>query len=216
MGKKRSSGWESVLADAGSTRSGEITRPFASSAWVHSAINFVTNPISGLPLIFTEDRRGGDVRIEDPALTTFWERPGMTRGAKRTGATSWRRRPGGSCSRGRRFRILDDLGWRVASRVRLILALRQDLHEITSGAGRELIGWNWTDGRGARHALIPEQVIHIKKWNPYDDIRGLADWEAARIAADADYAAGLLRAQPGTQQRRPRALCDREKRRGLR
>ena len=56
----------------------------------------------------------------------------------------------------------------------------------------ELIGWIYTDANKKRGTLIPDQVIHLKNWNPYHDINGLSEWEAAMIAAESDYAAGTF------------------------
>jgi hypothetical protein len=94
---------------------------------------------------------------------------------------------------GEAFWILDD-SWLARGTMRspLIVGRPQDMHEITGGAGRELIGWTMTDGSGTRHALIPAQVVQLKMWNPYDEIRGLSEWQCAQIAADADYASGTF------------------------
>ena len=35
-------------------------------------------------------------------------------------------------------------------------------------------------------------MIHIKCWNPYDEIRGLAEWETVAVAGEADYLAGVF------------------------
>ena len=190
---KSSGQWTRMFADAGGGNSGSINNPYAKSAWVHSAVRFVSNPISQVPVVFTEDRRGGDVVIEDPVLTAFWERPAMTRGGRMNRSDFVEATVGFLKLYGEAFWILDD-SWvaRGGSRSPLILARPQDMHEITGGAGRELIGWTMTDGSGARHALIPNQVVQLKMWNPYDEIRGLSEWQAAMIAADADYAAGFF------------------------
>jgi len=190
--KTGSSAW-SRMFDAGSSASQGITRPFANSAWVHSAIRHVADPISMLPLVFTEDRRGGDVVIDDPTLTAFWQRPAVTRSGRMNATDFFWSTCGWLKLKGEAFWILDD-SWlaRGASKSPLILARPDELTEITAGRGRELIGWNWTDGGGTRHALLPLQVIHLKFWNPYNDLRGLAEWEAAAIASDADYAAGMF------------------------
>lgn len=192
LGRTATAGWPSDLFSSASS-AGQISKPYASSAWVHSAIQFVANPISGLPLNFTEDRRGGDIALDDPTLTAFWERPGTNRGGRINRSDFIAATAGWILLRGESFWIMDDT-WllRGAAKSPLILARPQDMTEITAGSGRELIGWHWLDGRGGKHTLIPAQVIQAKKWNPYDEIRGLADWQAAAIAADADYAAGYF------------------------
>ena len=191
--KVKAGGWERMFADVGGGNSGSLGNPYAKSAWVHSAVRFVSNPISQVPVVFTEDRRGGDVVIEDPALTSFWERPAVTRGGRMNRSDFIEATVGFLKLYGEAFWILDD-SWLARGTMRspLIVGRPQDMHEITGGAGRELIGWTMTDGSGTRHALIPAQVVQLKMWNPYDEIRGLSEWQCAQIAADADYASGTF------------------------
>lgn len=193
-GRQRSvsSAWVTLMG-GGDTNASALAKPYARSAWVHAAIGHISKPISGLPLMITEDRRGGDVVLEDPALTAFWERPAVNRGGRMSRTDFIMATAGWLLLRGEAFWILDDT-WlaRGASKSPIILARPTDMVEITGGGGRELLGWSWMDGSGARHQLIPDQVLQLKCWNPYDDFRGLADWEAAAIAADADYAAGVF------------------------
>lgn len=59
--------------------------------------------------------------------------------------------------------------------------------------GDELAGWQWTDRAGKVWPLLDEAVVQTKYWNPYNDWRGLGEWEAAQIAADADYLAGKFK-----------------------
>ncbi len=60
-------------------------------------------------------------------------------------------------------------------------------HVVENGV---LIAWVFTDAGGKQYTLVPEQVIHLKYWNPYDQWRGLAEYEAAHVAAEGDYLAG--------------------------
>jgi len=60
-------------------------------------------------------------------------------------------------------------------------------HIIENG---ELTGWSFNDADGKTFALLPEQVIQIKYWNPYDKWRGLGEYEPAHIATEADWLAG--------------------------
>jgi HK97 family phage portal protein len=93
--------------------------------------------------------------------------------------------------KGQAFWILDDEWFTPrAKKSPLILARPDEMHAIYDG--HELLGWSWLNASGKRSSLIPEQVIHIKCWNPYDDVLGLSDWESAMIAAESDYAAGTF------------------------
>ena len=67
----KSLGWQNTMfgdllgGGSGST-TGDLTRPYAKSVWVRSAISFVAGPIAMRPLLITADRRGGDVPVEEP------------------------------------------------------------------------------------------------------------------------------------------------------
>lgn len=180
------------LLDGGGDNGADLKRPYANSVWVSSAIGFVAQPIQAVPLIFSRDRRGGDVVIEDAALTAFWERPAKTRGGLMSRADLIEATVAWLCLRGEAFWIMDDSYLARGRKSPLMLARPQDMREVLSGPERELVGWEWTGGNGQRAQLIPEQVVHLKFFNPYDEVRGLAKWEAAKIAADSDYAAGVF------------------------
>jgi HK97 family phage portal protein len=192
----KSMGWQSamfgdLLDGGGAAGNAALTRPYGKSAWVRSAIGHVAGPISMRPLVITQDRRGGDVVIDNPDLTRFWEKPART-GAGRMNrqelieATVVLLKLKGQC-----FWIMDDT-W-LAPRTRktpLILARHDAMHAVMSG--RELLGWIWTDAAGRQNQLIPEQVIHHKFWNPYHEVLGLSEWESAMIASESDYSAGVF------------------------
>jgi hypothetical protein len=57
-------------------------------------------------------------------------------------------------------------------------------HLVSQGILR---GWDYVDADGIHHGLLPEQVIQIKHWNPYNEWRGLAEMHSAKDAAEGDY-----------------------------
>jgi len=190
---KSGGGWERMFEGIGAgNNNADLARPYANSVWVSAAIKFVAGPISAVPIIFTEDRRGGDVEIENPELTKFWQKPAKTKGGLMTQSAFLTATVGWLKLRGESFWILDDT-WLMprAKKSPLIVARPNEMREILS-ADRELIGWQYLDGRGKQSTLIPEQVRNIKFWNPYNEFRGLGEWEAAKMAADADYAQGVF------------------------
>lgn len=65
--------------------------------------------------------------------------------------------------------------------------MREILH------GEELIGWEYRDQAQKRWMIPDERLIQTKCWNPYNLYRGLAEWEAARIASESDYLAGKFK-----------------------
>ncbi|MEO5712998.1 MAG: phage portal protein [Luteolibacter sp.] len=177
--------------DGGAASAGDLAKPYARSAWVRSAIGFVAAPISMRPLIFSRDRRGGDQVIEDPELTKFWERPARNAGGKMNRQDFIEATVALLKLRGQCFWLLDPT-WEIrgAGKNPLILASAESMHAIIDGG--ELVGWNYRGARGSNFQFIPANVIHHKFWNPYDEVVGLSEWEAAQISAEADYAAGVF------------------------
>jgi HK97 family phage portal protein len=192
----RSLGWQSamfgdLLDGGGGNSSPDLTRPYAKSAWVRAAIKFVAGPISMRPLIITSDRRGGDVVVDNPELTRFWETPARDASGMMTRQIFIEAIVALLKLKGQSFLIMDDTWFTPrAKKSPLILAKADAMHAIIEGG--ELIGWTYTDANRQRGALIPDQVIQIKNWNPYHDVLGLSEWEAAMIAAQSDYAAGTF------------------------
>ena len=185
--------WTDLMGSGEATGAAALTRPYEQSVWVSAAIGFVAQPIQAVPRVFSRDRRGGDQVIEDPALTAFWERPAKTKGGTMARADLIEATVAWLCLAGEAFWVLDDT-WLMRGMKRkspLILARPCDMRAVVDG-DQQLAGWQFTAGRGQRVDLIPEQVVHLKYFNPYDEIRGLAKWEAAKIAADSDYAAGVF------------------------
>jgi phage portal protein BeeE len=74
---------------------------------------------------------------------------------------------------------------------KVIIARPDRMREIPSGD--EVNEWQWTDKAGKVWPIADLDLIQVKYWNPYNDWRGLAEWEAAQIAADADYLAGKFK-----------------------
>ena len=161
-------GWQNAmfgdLMDGGGGTVGDLVRPYARSAWVRSAIDFVADPISSRPLVVTADRRGGDVVVTDETLTAFLERPARCRGGVLNRADFIKATAGWMKLKGQAFWIMDDSWDMPRSRKNpLILARPDEMHAVYDGM--ELIGWTWSNASGVRRALIPEQVIHLKLWN---------------------------------------------------
>ncbi|MFZ4774623.1 MAG: phage portal protein [Terrimicrobiaceae bacterium] len=158
-----------------------LTEAYRQSVWVMSALNQVVQPIKTVDLKFYV----GDKEIQDSALEEFWSRPalGCTREAWIEATCGWYK------LRGEFFWILDDT-WLTRSKrkSRFIVARPDDIREVVRGG--ELLGWVWRDASRRQVELLPEQVIHQKRWNPYNAFRGLAELDAAKLAAETDYAAG--------------------------
>lgn len=186
--------WERVLGGGeGGGASPELRRAYAQSVWVSRAIKHVAEPLCAVPLLFSQDKRGGDMPVDDAKLTAFWEKPATCKGGPVALEDLIEATVGWLKLRGNAFWLMDDT-W-IDSRAKkspLILARPSDMRPVLEHGSRELSGWIWTAANGRKEVLIPEQVVHFKYFNPDDEIWGLAEWEAAKVAADSDYAAGVF------------------------
>lgn len=187
----------------------QLRQPYKRSAWVRSAINKISGPVSTVSVDFYLSASAGQrrarptrktyrtvrglVRMDDepvevPALESFLHAPMKNMGwSDFVEATiGWRKLAGES------FWLLTDaalLPFPDARAQVQVLCARPDRMQHVVEAG-ELVGWVFTDGAGRRFNLLPEQVIHLKSWNPYDDFRGLGEYEAAQVAAETDWLSG--------------------------
>lgn len=176
----------------GSNSAAKLTHPYAQSPWIMRAIQTKQGEIKSAPVKFYE----GDVEFEDAALSAWWQAGFMGPGKQRLSADEVRNAALGWADLAGEFFLLLGDDWLVpfpsARGARLsppVLARPDRMRHVVRGG--ELLGWEFTDGAGARYSLLPEQVTHRKLWNPYDDFRGLAPVEALLIAAESDYAAGV-------------------------
>jgi hypothetical protein len=175
----------------GGTRA-SLTHPYANSVWVQRAIKHVAGPISAIPLEFEADLPAGPQPHTDPALAAWWRRPavGLRLADFLRATVGWRKLAGES------FWLLGDEALvpfpaaRDLARVPPMILARPDRmrHIVTGG---QLIGWSYLDADGISHALLPEQVIQLKEWNPYDPWRGLPEYASAHVAAETNYLAGV-------------------------
>lgn len=170
--------------DLGGLAGRGLARPFAQSVWVQRAIKKVSGPIAAMDLRF--DSKRGVAAMLPPDVEDYWADPavGMSRVDFIEASIGWLKLTGEF------FWILDDSALVPAGARKLgkIILARPDRmrHVVVDG---RLVGWLYRDGSTQTHALLPEQVIQVRNYNPYDDFRGLGEFEAAQIAAEADYAA---------------------------
>lgn len=166
-----------------------LTNPYAESAWVGRALKLVYEPITAAPLRFSEQSRGAEKLYQSDELSAFWEFPAVgpegpiSRADWITASVGWLKLAGEA------FFLLDDEWLLPRGRRRPFIIARPDrMTEILSPTGT-VDGWRFSDGRGRSYTLLAEQVIHVKYWNPYSEVRGCPEYLAARLAAEADHAA---------------------------
>jgi hypothetical protein len=183
--------------DALSSAPQRLGQPYAQSAFVHAAINHITGELAGLPLDFY----AGDTEYADPAFDAFWQAPAL--GPRTIGSATRSRLPIGDVVRdlaawakleGEFFLLFDD-AWLLASSSSSRASLQPFLIAAPSRMalilqGGALAGYRYTDAHGRQSTWLPEQVVHWKAFNPYDDFRGLGSLQAAMVAAEASYHTG--------------------------
>lgn len=198
--------FDRIGSDVGSSES--LRQPYEKSVWVHAAIRHIAVPICSVSLEHSTaapggrglvrrsrsvSTRGSDTLVSDPRLDAFWASPaiGLSSTTEFIGAlVGWRKLAGEA------FLLLGDDAAvpfpevRSAPMSQLVVARPDRMRHVVRD-GR-IVGWEFTDGQGRRHALLPEQVIHLRQWNPYDEHRGLGEYEAARIAAETDHASATF------------------------
>jgi SPP1 gp7 family putative phage head morphogenesis protein len=170
---------------------GGLTDPYGLSPWVQRAVKHISGPISQVGLCFKERTAAGEVEMEDPTLSAFWDRPAQAAGGhgRMSHYDVIEATVGWLCLNGEFFWLLDDT-WLLRSGAKspFIIARPDRMAPILDGG--KLLGWTFTDGSGRRHPLIPDQVISSRYWNPEDDWRGAAPLRTALMAAESDYASG--------------------------
>ncbi len=161
---------------------GGLRNPYGQSVWVSSAIGLVTQPLKAVSLKFYIEEE----EYEDAALAAWWRKParGMSYEEFIDATAGWLKLAGEF------FWVLDDtyLTRGKGPRGQFVVAAPDRMRHIVRAG--ELMGWVYTDSGGRQIPLLPEQVIHAKRWNPTNEFRGLGEIEAARMAAETDFLAG--------------------------
>jgi hypothetical protein len=197
--------WFARAIETGSQEA--LYEPYKDSPWVQRAIKKISGPISAVEVEFLSSatspvRRGrgrslytvrglrADAQEVDLPQVRAWLREpmrGMTWSDFVEASIGWLKLQ--EC-----FWILSDemlVPFPEASKRPLppIIIARPDRmrHVVENG---ELTGWSYTDASGKSWALLPDQVIQLRFWNPYDPFRGLGEYYSARIAAESDWLAG--------------------------
>lgn len=182
-----------------------LVEPYRQSAWVRGAIDKIAGPISAVsvewyPLAngLTRTRRSRFLRrspgqdqeeIKLPQMDAFFSEPmrGLGYSDFVEASVGWLKLAGET------FWLLPDdalipFPQQRQTAPQVILSRPDRMRHVTESG--QVVGWEFTDHGGRKWSLLPEQVIHLRSWNPYNPHRGLGAYEAAALAADADYLSG--------------------------
>lgn len=171
-----------------------LKRAYQNSVWVMRAIKHSALPITEVGLSWSQDRE----EFQDDAIDDFFAMPAQDMGGRMDLESMVQALVGWKKLKGEFFLVLDDT-WLAPTSISVkspvIVARPDEMREICDPISGELVAWQYRVKDGKRtwwQELFPDQVIHKKDWNPYHPIRGLAEYEAAEIAAETDYSAGTF------------------------
>ena len=164
-----------------------LSRPFEESVWVQAAIKKVSGPITEVTLRFRDPSTKQE--IEDGPWLEFWQAPA----AHADYSVFVESLVGWLKLDGENFILLQPEFAKpfpdVVTKWPPLMLARPDCVRAVVKHG-QLEAWEIRSRDGGRLLLPVNQVIHSKYWNPYDDIRGMSEYEAARVAAEGDYLSG--------------------------
>jgi hypothetical protein len=167
----------------------KLTNAYANSAWVFSALRFISGPIMSARLTLLDGAEGEPV-VMTPSLMTFLEKPVRTAHYHLTLPEVIDLMVAIRGIQGEVFLILDDswLNSTASLYNPLILANREQMRPLYED--RALSGWSYRGGDGTFKSFLKEQVITLRHANPEepDSLYGIAPWSAARAAAESAYA----------------------------
>jgi hypothetical protein len=184
--------------------------PYADSPWVRSAIQKIAQPISSCEILFSNPS-SVKVRRKSPRLKQLSTSRGIVYRAEDElidlpQISEWLKEPVTDLTY--QDFVEASIGWLkmqecfwVLDQSRLVPFPEASLNPyapikipnpsrmrptIEDG---EIVDWVLTLRGGKTVHLEPDQVVRLRGWNPYDDFRGLGDYRAVHIAAEADWLA---------------------------
>lgn len=158
----------------------KVTKPYSQHWAVYLAISKIATNIAQTPFSLYR----GDEQVWEHPVIDLLNRPNP----QLSGFQIWEATAIFLNLRGECFWILDESMGMAAglagSVPSAIWVFNPDRFKPAVDASGNLVGWTYK-----QVALRPDEVIHFKFFNPYDDIRGLSPLEAARISMETDYRA---------------------------
>lgn len=176
------------------SRSNRLIDPYSQSVWVMRAIKEISGPISSVPIVFSTSHDPKNRRktpADDPQLADFWQSPfeylTFVDGIEAT--VGWLK------LRGESFWLMPLAGEvpfpdvLPGSKMPKVIIARPDRMTPVIEMG-EVVVWRYNHHSGRVIALLPEQVVHLRFWNPHNDWRGQSEMDAAFTATEAEFLSG--------------------------
>src|SRR5688572_16771226 len=169
-----------------------LTSAYQQSSWVYACITTLAESVSAIPFRFVDKNGNPDTSAFSLQLSALFDQPHpqLDRFQFWELIVIW------LCLRGEAFIYPVSAPSIHSSKnpsIQHLLVLCPDhLHEIVRNG--ELIGWRYTAPSSIYHSpsssvFLPEELIHIKKPNPFNFWRGLSPLTIAWLSAQTDYAA---------------------------
>jgi SPP1 gp7 family putative phage head morphogenesis protein len=183
---------------SGGGTSQPVSQPYRVSTWVQAAIQLVTKPITEVPLVFSKEKRGGTA-MKNPALEAYWNEPANGEDGQPIGLSDVIEETVVSLKLcGESFWVFGDTVMMPRDALpypeegltqkRFLIPRADRMRHLIAQDGT-LVGWELCTLYGQRIKLAREQVIHVRRRNPYDPYRGLSEYDSCRVAAESDYLA---------------------------
>src|SRR5690606_756512 len=151
---------------------------YQANVYVFAAIRQIAMACAGIPwLVYRKNRSGRVEELEDHPLATLLNRPNPWQGSGRffENVTAFLMLSGNS--------YIEAVG-PDGRPARELYVLRPDRMKVVPGNAQQLIsGYEYTVN-GVKVKLKPEQVLHLKLFNPVDDWYGMGPIEAAARSID--------------------------------
>lgn len=185
--------WFNMLTSGAERGADGVTSAYTQSLYANAGINMIGRNIASGRLEAHADEKSGKAPVEDERITRWKANP--ARGYKWSQFVEFTNIY--LKSEGEFFWLMGD-EWLVPhpdvakAFPPLILAAPSRMAEIVESG--EVVGWRYTDDGGARHTMLPENVVHVKRPNPANPRRGLSDLQVAKYEMDtARFASRFFR-----------------------
>lgn len=163
-----------------------VPQPYRQSAWVYSCVDAISRNLCRVPLVLKRD--AGDLEpsiIESGPLYDLFQNPNPYMTLKILEEATFKYYE----LRGEAIWILEGRNniTQIPKEIWTFDPIRFEpvLDEKTGW----LIGWKYKGKKEVSFSV--NEVIHFKRFNPYDDIRGMSPIEAVRLGVEQDYYASV-------------------------
>jgi HK97 family phage portal protein len=169
-----------------SSATAQITQPYKQSVWVHACISKIIENMMRVPFILKKD--AGDLEpgvINSGPLYELFQNPNPLMNQEELIRSTM----GYYCLRGEAFWIMEgrDDVTKIPREIWTFDPVRfESVHDKNTGW---LLGWKYKGKTEVTFSV--NEIIQFKTFNPYDDVRGLAPYEAAKLSSDQNYQASV-------------------------